>query len=326
MTDCTEYQQLSITERAAIELRQRDGFSVRAIARELARAPSTVSRELRRNSGTRGYLAEWAHARAGSRPHHRGLLLDHDPGLAGVVVVVLAEKRSPAQAKMILSARGLAPPSVENIYQWIYRSDVAQELRVASLMRRPRKQRRPRTRIVSGRGRIKDQVNISARPFDPTDRSTFGHWEGDSVVGTKGATALLTLVERKTRYTKLIPISPTTAITAEMALRGLIEELGADLFKSITWDQGKELSNHVSLTRATKVPVYFCDAHSPWQRGLNENTNGVLRWHYPKGKALNLEPSFARRVERWLNSRMMLVLSGRTPEELFRAESVALRC
>jgi IS30 family transposase len=146
------------------------------------------------------------------------------------------------------------------------------------------------------------------------------------VVGTKGATALLTLVERKTRYTKLIPISPTTAASAEMALRGLIEELGADLFKSITWDQGKELSNHVSLTRATGVPVYFCDAHSPWQRGTNENTNGVLRWHYPKGKPLNLDHGFARRVERWLNSRMMLVLSGRTPEELFRAESVALRC
>jgi IS30 family transposase len=324
--DSTEYHQLGITERAAIELRRRDGLSVRAIARELARAPSTISRELCRNSGTRGYLAEWAHARAGTRPHRRGLGLDLDPGLATALVGVLTEKRSPAQAKMILNARGLAPPSIESIYQWIYRSDVAKELGVASLMRRPRKCRRPRTRAVSGRGRIKDQVSISSRPFAPDDRSVFGHWEGDSVVGAKGNTALLTLVERKTRYTKVVPITPTTAASAERALRGLIEELGADLFNSITWDQGKELSNHVSITRATGIPVYFCDAHSPWQRGTNENTNGVLRWHYPKGRALNLEPSFARSVERWLNSRPMPVLSGRTPEELFRAESVALRC
>jgi IS30 family transposase len=326
MTDCTEYQQLSITERAAIELRQRDGLSVRAIARELSRAPSTISRELTRNSGTKGYLAEWAHARADTRPHRRGLGLDHDPELAGALVEVLAEKRSPAQAKMILSARGLAPPSVESIYQWIYKSPAAAELRVASLMRRPRKQRCPRTRVVSGRGRIKDQVNICQRPFAPDDRSNFGHWEGDSVVGTKGATALLTLVERKTRYTRVIPITPTTAVTAEKALLELVAELGADRFTSITWDQGKELSNHASLTRATGIPVYFCDAHSPWQRGTNENTNGVLRWHYPKGKPLNLDHSFARGVERWLNSRPMPVLSGRTPEELFRAESVALRC
>jgi IS30 family transposase len=326
MTDSTEYHQLGITERAAIELRRRDGLSVRAIARELARAPSTISRELTRNSGTRGYLAEWAHARAGARPHHRGLLLDHTTELAATLVEVLAEKRSPAQAKVILTNRGLDPPSVEAIYQWIYKSPVAAELGVASLMRRPRKCRRPRTRVVSGRGRIKDQVSICQRPFDPTDRSSFGHWEGDSVVGAKGNTALLTLVERKTRYTKVVPITPTTASSAERALRGLIEELGADRFTSITWDQGKELSNHASITRATGIPVYFCDAHSPWQRGTNENTNGVLRWHYPKGRALNLEPDFARRVERWLNSRPMPVLSGRTPEELFRAESVALRC
>jgi IS30 family transposase len=324
--DSTEYHQLGITERAAIELRRRDGLSVRAIARELARAPSTISRELCRNSGTKGYLAEWAHARAGARPHHRGLLLDHDPELAATLVEVLAEKRSPAQAKVILESQGLAPPSVESIYQWIYKSPVAAELGVGPLMRRPRKQRRPRTRTVSGRGRIKDQVNISSRPFAPDDRSSFGHWEGDSVVGAKGNTALLTLVERKTRYTRVIPITPTTAASAERALRGLIEELGAPLFNSITWDQGKELSNHVSITRATGIPVYFCDAHSPWQRGTNENTNGVLRWHYPKGKPLNLDHSFARGVERWLNSRPMPVLSGRTPEELFRAESVALRC
>jgi IS30 family transposase len=326
MKDCTEFHHLSITERAAIELRRRDGLSVRAIARELARAPSTISRELCRNSGAKGYLAEWAHARAGTRTHRRGLLLDHDPVMTEALVTVLAEKRSPAQAKSILSAQGLAPPSVETIYQWIYKSDVAKELRVASLMRRPRKQRRPRTRVVSGRGRIKDQVNICQRPFSPDDRSSFGHWEGDSVVGAKGNTALLTLVERKTRYTKVIPITPTTAVTAEKALCGLIEELGADRFTSITWDQGKELSNHAALTKATKVPVYFCDVHSPWQRGTNENTNGVLRWHYPKGKPLNLDHGFARRVERWLNSRPMPVLSGRTPEELFRAESVALRC
>jgi IS30 family transposase len=146
------------------------------------------------------------------------------------------------------------------------------------------------------------------------------------VVGAKGNTALLTLVERKTRYTRVIPITPTTAASAEKALLELVAELGADRFTSITWDQGKELSNHKAITLATGIPVYFCDAHSPWQRGTNENTNGVLRWHYPKGRPLNLEPGFARRVEVWLNSRPMPVLSGRTPEELFRAESVALRC
>jgi IS30 family transposase len=326
MTDSTEYRHLSIAERAAIELRQRDGLSVRAIARELGRAPSSISREIRRNSGTREYLAEWAQAKAQGQRHRRGLLLDNDPTLATALMSVLAEKRSPAQAKVILEAKGLAPPSVETIYRWFYQSHLATRWAATSLMRRPRLRRRPRTRAVTGRGRIKDPVNISLRPFDPDDRTRFGDWEGDTMLGKKDATAIVTLVERKTRFTRVIPITPTTAASCEKAVLELISELGVEWFNSITWDNGKEMNNHASITQATGIPIFFCDPYSPWQRGTNENTNGVLRWQYPKSQTLNLDPEFARAVEQWLNSRPMPVLSGRTPADLFREETVALRC
>jgi len=326
MDDSPCHRQFCTEERVTIQIRIRDGLTTRAIARELARAPSSVHEEIARNGGRENYRAEGACARASSVRHRRGLRLDNEPDLATRLVEVLAQKRSPAQAKMILEAQGVRLPSVESIYQWFYRSRVARELGVRELMRRPRLHRRPRTRPVTGKGKIKDPVNISLRPFAPEDRSEYGHWEGDLVLGKKDATALVTLVERKTRFARVIPIASTKAAFVEKVLADVISELGRGNVKTITWDNGKELANHEWITKDTGVPIFFCDPYAPWQRGTNENTNGLLRWQYPKGQTLNLDEEFARAVEEWLNTRPMPTLSGSTPTELFVAEGVRIRC
>jgi IS30 family transposase len=146
------------------------------------------------------------------------------------------------------------------------------------------------------------------------------------VLGTRGTSALITLVERQSRYSCVVAVPLRTAATITTALTTLVGTLGTDNVKSITWDNGKDLSDHAVLTKYTGVPVYFCDTHSPWQRGTNENTNGVLRWQYPKGATLDLDPAKAAAAAAWLNTRPMPVLSNRTPNDVFAEQSVALQC
>lgn len=158
---------------------------------------------------------------------------------------------------------------------------------------------------------------ISERPDGANNRTEFGHWEGDLIIGKAGRTAVATMVERVTRLTVIIKVSSRRSCTV---IAALARRMRAHHLESITWDQGKELALHATLTSKLQVPVYFADAHSPWQRGSNENTNGVLRRHLPKGTSLDIHPAKLRAIQDRLNNRPMPVLSGATPKEAYAAK------
>ncbi|MDP3971423.1 MAG: IS30 family transposase [Candidatus Nanopelagicales bacterium] len=184
-------------------------------------------------------------------------------------------------------------------------------------MIRPRSRRRCRAKSASNKGRIPGMTPISERPDGANNRTEFGHWEGDLIIGKAGRTAVATMVERVTRLTVIIKVSSRRSCTV---IAALARRMRAHHLESITWDQGKELALHATLTSKLQVPVYFADAHSPWQRGSNENTNGVLRRHLPKGTSLDIHPAKLRAIQDRLNNRPMPVLSGATPKEAYAAK------
>jgi IS30 family transposase len=286
---------LCFAERERISRGVAAGETARAIARELERAPSTITRELAANGGRDGYRALRAHQRAircTARPKPRKL--DRLPGLRAEVQAGLERCWSPQQISARLKAEHPDDPesqiSHETIYQALFvqgRGQLRRELAVH--LRTGRRSRRARDTKRDGRGKIKDMVLISERPAEIEDRAVPGHWEGDLLVGKAGRSFIATLVERQTRYVMLARLGNqknTEHVIA--ALQGAITQLPAQLRCSLTWDQGKELAAHHTFTVATGVPVYFCDPHSPWQRGSNENTNGLLRQYLPKATDLAL--------------------------------------
>jgi IS30 family transposase len=214
--------------------------------------------------------------------------------------------------------------SHETIYQSLYvqgRGELRREL--ARCLRSGRARRRARG-TEERRGRIPSMVMVSERPAEAADRAVPGHWEGDLIVGKGGRSAVGTLVERTTRFTMLLHLEDKTADAVEKAMRKAIRTMPAELQRSITWDQGKEMATHATFTVATKIPIYFCDPHSPWQRGSNENTNGLLRQYLPKGMDLStVSGAELRRIQRSLNGRPRQTLGYRTPFEKM-SELVAL--
>ena len=209
--------------------------------------------------------------------------------------------------------------SHETIYQSCFvqpRGELARLVKTA--LRTGRTQRKHRGRKTSGnQGRIKDMVNISERPAEVDDRAIPGHWEGDLIVGAHSASAIGTLVERTTGVTLLLHlVGDHTAATVADAMTAKIPEIPEILWRSLTWDQGKEMALHTAITEATGLPIYFCDPHSPWQRGTNENTNGLLRQYFPKGTDLSLYgPGWLDKVAAELNARPRKRLGWRTPAE-----------
>jgi IS30 family transposase len=285
---------LSIVERTQISLGIGWGESARVIARSLGRDPSVISREIARNGGRERYAAmaaEYGAERFRVRPKPRKILAD--PVLEGAVWAGLRRRWSPRQ----ISARlrrdyphdHAGWVSHETIYQTLFlqaKGTLRQEVKDA--LRRGRIARRPQTRAAATRGKLPDMVLISERPAEAADRAVPGFWEGDLLIGKDNASQIATLVERTTRYVLLVRIPHDR--TAERVARALARKMNTlpGLFKnSITWDQGKEMSRHAKFTLATGMPVYFCDPHSPWQRGSNENTNGLLRQYFPKGTDLS---------------------------------------
>jgi IS30 family transposase len=214
--------------------------------------------------------------------------------------------------------------SHETIYQSLYvqgRGELRREL--ARCLRTGRAHRRTRG-SVERRGRIPGMVMVSERPAEANDRAVPGHWEGDLILGKGGHSAVGTLVERTTRFTLLLHLEDKTAAAVEREMRRAIRTLPTDLRRSITWDQGKEMAMHADFTTVTNIPIYFCDPHSPWQRGSNENTNGLLRQYLPKGTDLyNVSRADLRRIQRSLNGRPRQTLGYRTPHEKM-SELVAL--
>jgi IS30 family transposase len=322
---------LSMAEREEIAV-LRGRVAVREIARRLGRSPSTVSRELRRNSaGGRPeyYRASSAQSQADRRARRpKTSKLAADPRLRGYVQDKLGGRQrfSPEQIAARLAVdfpddEGMRI-SHEAIYQALYvqgrgalRRDLHRCLRTGRALRKPRR------RADRRQERIKDKVMISERPAEVADRAVPGHWEGDLIIGEDGGSAIGTLVERTTRFTLLLHLPDDHgAVAVRNAIAATIAFLPAQLRRSLTWDQGIELAEHLQLRVATDLEIYFCDPHSPWQRGTNENTNGLLRQYFPKGTNLAVHtPEDLAEVAAALNGRPRKTLGWKTPAEALAA-------
>ena len=284
---------LSLVEREEISRGLVQGCSLRAIASRLGREPSTVCREVNRNGGRGKYRAATAEGRAsgcGRRPKTARLASCAE--LREVVEGKLRLQWSPQQIARWLPtefpSRAEMRVSHETIYLSLFiqgrgalRKELAHELRRGHVHRRPRGYS-----PMSGQGQLRNTIHISQRPAEAEDRAVPGHWEGDLLLGTS-STCIATLVERHSRFVMLVKIPgrrTSTEVTAALASK--IQALPESLFRSLTWDHGKEMSEHAKFTIDTGVQVYFCDPRSPWQRGSNENTNGLLRQYFPKGKSM----------------------------------------
>jgi IS30 family transposase len=313
---------LSLVEREEIRAGIAAGDSLRVIARRIGRAPSTVSREVGGAVGRSRYRATRADDRAclaALRP--KPAKLASNPRLRRAVTKLLERRFSPQQISARLRLEHPDDPqmqiSPETIYQSLYvqsRGRLRKDL--ARYLRSGRSQRKPR-RGSCGQGRIPHMVSISERPPEVSDRAVPGHWEGDLIVGKANRSFIGTLVERHTRYVMLSYLghdATTETVTAQIAAQ--IVRLPEHLRLSLTWDQGREMARHVEFTVATGVKVYFCDPHSPWQRGSNENTNGLLRQYFPTGtdRAVHGQVELDR-VAAELNGRPRQTLGWRTPAE-----------
>jgi IS30 family transposase len=312
---------LSLAEREEIRVGLDRDESFTRIAARIGRAPSTVSREVAGNGGRGGYRAWQAHEGAGRRARRPKTAKLACPVLAAQVTVWLERLWSPTEIARRLRIEFPDDPmmqvSHETIYQSLFvqgRGGLRRELH--HCLRSGRAQRRGRGRI-DRRGQIPDKVMISERPAEVADRAVPGHWEGDLIMGKNNRSAVGTLVERSTRYLMLLHLPDgREALKVNQAMTQAIGALPADLVRSITWDQGAEMSAHVAFKVATGVQVYFCDPHSPWQRGSNENTNGLLRQYMPKGTDLSVySADDLARIAASLNDRPRETLGFMKPSE-----------
>jgi len=317
---------LSLADREELSRGLVAGDSLRTIATRLRRAPSTISREVAW-SGTRSRYRAWRAdseaTRRGQRPKPAKLAVD--ARLCREVERGLRARWSPQQiaARLIcdypddLNMR----VSHETIYRTLFvqaRGALRKEL--TACLRTGRTQRRPHMRIErSGAGRLQNMILISDRPPEIEDRAIPGHWEGDLIIGKGGRSAIGTLVERSSRYVVLLHLPHgRTAEDVRAALTRQISKLPAELRRTLTWDQGKEMADHVRFSTDTNMVVYFCDPHSPWQRGSNENTNGLLRQYFPSKADLSLHSAAQlNAVARELNNRPRQTLNWMKPSEVF---------
>lgn len=314
---------LGIADREEILIGVRSGDSLAAIAKRLGRHCSTVSREVAANGGRERYSAWAAHQRARSAAQRPKRCKLREGPLRDEVARKLIELWSPDEISRRLPLDFPDDPEMRVSHETIYQSLFVQgrgELRreLARCLRSGRACRKKRG-TPDGRGRIPDMVMISERPADIADRAVPGHWEGDLILGEGGRSAVGTLVERSTRLVLLLHLkNGRAAVSVEAAMRKAMATLPAELRRSITWDQGAEMSTHAAFTLATKIPIYFCDPHSPWQRGSNENTNGLLRQYLPKSTDLSLQSAAdLQRIQRSLNDRPRKTLGYMTPSETY---------
>lgn len=340
-----KWSALCLEERVEIYVGVRTGESIRSIARRLDRAPSTIMREINRNAFCYGryraryrFGADW-HGGWDPTPRYRataaqaraeGRARRPKPGKLAVnerlhdeVQNRLDEKYSPEQIarRLRLDFPDDAEMRVshETIYQSIYvqgRGSLRRELH--QCLRTGRAVRRPQRRADARRTRIRDMVNISERPAEVEDRAVPGHWEGDLILGAGGRSAIGTLVERATRFVMLLHLPDDHgALAVQEAIVAKMAQLPAILRRTLTWDQGIEMANHAAIAAATDLDIYFCDPHSPWQRGSNENTNGLLRQYFAKGADLSVFPAdYLDYVAAQLNTRPRKTLGWKKPAEV----------
>jgi IS30 family transposase len=316
---------LSVVEREEISRGIASGQSLRGIASRLGRAPSTISRELNRNGGRRCYRAHiadqaaWDRAR---RPKRCKLALNRP--LAGVVARLLRQRWSPWQIAGRLKREYPFDESCRVSHETIYKTLFIQargalKKELIQHLRRRRGMRRSRhhSQKTPDHGRITNAVSIRERPAEVEDRAVPGHWEGDLLFGSNGS-QIATLVERHTRYCMLVRVNSKDTATVINALIKHAHKLPRELYKSLTWDRGKEMADHQRFSLATDIKVYFCDPQHPWQRGSNEQINGLLRQYFPKGMDLSgIHQNRLNAVARQLNERPRETLDFETPAERF---------
>jgi len=316
---------LSLADREEVSRGLIAGSTFTVIATGIARSISTVSREVNSNGGRRAYRAWTAHNRACTEARRpKPAKLAANGKLATVVDEWMSERLwSPEQVSMRLHLAYPDDPmmrvSHETIYQSIYvqgRGALRKEL--AACLRTGRAVRRSRGRSAGDkRGHIAGMINISERPAEADDRAVPGHWEGDLIIGANGRSAVGTLVERSTRFVLLLHLANDhTALTVRDSMTAAMTSLPEILLKSVTWDQGSEMAQHAKFTIDTGIDVYFCDPHSPWQRGSDENTNGLLRQFMPNGTDLSLHsPTQLQHIADLMNGRPRQTLGWMTPSE-----------
>ncbi|WP_020676374.1 IS30 family transposase [Geopsychrobacter electrodiphilus] len=334
------YKHLDCTERAVIQVGLEQGHSLRSISQSLSRSVSTVSRELQRNhwkppssrSGRRGRRPVAGGYRA-TRAEHRARQLAHKPrkdkrlipgnALWSKVVSLLQTGNSPEQVSGTLKRMHPKEPqfqiSHETIYTAIYtmpRGELRKE--VISLLRQSRKKRRPRSRGEDRRGSLPNMVSIHERPPEVDERLVPGHWEGDLIKGARNASAVGTLVERTSLFVALAKVDNGSAESAQKGFSYVLNRIDAQRRLSMTYDQGKEMACHEILSEKTGIKVYFADPHSPWQRGINENTNGLLRQYLPKSTDLSaFSQEELDQIALKLNARPRKSLDWKCPAEIF---------
>jgi IS30 family transposase len=321
---------LTLAEREEISRGVATGQSLRSIAASLGRAPSTVSREVNRNGGRQPYRANKAEQAAWDRAHRpKTCKLAQNCALAFIVAEKLQLEWSPRQIAGWLKYTYPDDENYQVSHETIYRTLFIQargalKKELLQHLRRKRAMRRSRhhTQKRDNHGRITDAVSIRERPAEAEDRAVPGHWEGDLLCGSNNS-QIATLVERQTRLVMLVRVPNKDTKTVINALIKQSHKLPRELYKSLTWDRGKEMADHKRFTLATDIKVYFCDPQQPWQRGSNENTNGLLRQYFPKGMDLsNVHQNRLNAVARRLNERPRETLQFRTPAERF-AQCVA---
>jgi IS30 family transposase len=318
---------LTLSEREEISRGVAAHQSMRWIAARLNRSPSTISREIHRNSGRYRYRASHADQSAWARAcRPKSCKLADNSWLRNAVAIKLKAKWSPQQIAGWLKREHPGDENRQVSHETIYRSlyiqargvlkkELQQYLRSERTIRRSRHSGQDE----DGRGKIPNPVSISERPAEAQDRAVPGHWEGDLITGSNNS-HIATLVERRTRYVMLIKVADRKTESVIPALIKHARKLPSELYKSLTWDRGKEMTDHRRFTLATDIKVYFCDPKSPWQRGSNENTNRLLRQYYPKGMDLSVHSQAALdRVARELNERPRETLNFETPAERFNA-------
>jgi IS30 family transposase len=315
---------LAFTERCRLEELLENGYPPSRAAGLMGRHKDTINREISRGQTSSGYRARVgqdvveANAKRPKTPK-----LEDNPALLAEVLRGLEQRHSPEQIAERLRQDFPDDPEMwvshETIYQALYvqpRGELARLVKTA--LRTGRTQRKPQGRKQTGQGKLKDMINISDRPKEADDRAIPGHWEGDLILGsTASGSAIGTLVERTTGFVVLLHLpEDRTAATLADAMSVKVPDIPEVLRRSLTWDQGSEMALHTKITEATGLPIYFCDPHSPWQRGTNENTNGLLRQYFPKGTDLSFYgPGWLDQVAAELNARPRKRLKWRTPAE-----------
>ena len=327
------YSRLTIEEREKIHLQINEGKSNREIAQSLGRCHSTICREVHRFSTRFEYSPSKAHQLANKATQNKGRkpFIESRPELLERVIQKVLKDYSPEQISKEFKIEHADEPlkwiSHESIYKFIY-ATAKGELKklLISHLRSKRKLRKGRGKTHHRRGGIPDAVSIAERPVEVDSRLVPGHWEGDLIIGKNHKSALGTLVERTTRLTILVPVKGKDAKTVREAFAEVFSEIDPEMKKSMTYDRGVEMTEHKILTEQTGVKVYFADPRSPWQRGTNENTNGLIRQYFPKGtdfRKVTLEQ--IKFAQDRLNNRPRKVLNWSTPLKAFKTLTGALK-